>query len=512
MINLAQFERKQTSERISMNFHSRAMRGLANGGRPLLGYDSDPTNPGKKIVNEAEAELMKRIFEMYDEGLSLSSIADQLTQEKIKRKETPATRTRHVQEGRWTIDCVQNILKNHSYIGIRVVNAKNREEDPSRLKAWQQYHLVPASWLPIIDEKTFSKVQRRLEEAHILERKRFHSGERRPLLMSGIIKCGHCGRALSGQSAHGNTHIHRYYGHKQLIGEKVTCPIKRFPADEIEEAVIQHLDKILSGPGYLDQINDNIEQSYGASRSASKLKKETLAKTIAKVDSEIESVFKLVTTMKDGSAGAELIQEKLQKLAEKKKVLEQELDLALQFEQESSVMSGAKKFIETNVKAAKAAFKKAKPHLQKKLLGGVFQQLVATDLGLGVHYTLSEEMSLIGKQVQMKKPSEVISDGFSYLMQQTVGFFVSQSSPIVGYGGVWPTVVEHPVIVKRSYTVQWKRKIFNLSKEKLATLRASHGWTIAQTAEHLGFSEMVIKRCLYGFARKDVKGKRRLHG
>ena len=74
MINLAQFERKQTSERISMNFHSRAMRGLANGGRPLLGYDSDPTNPGKKIVNEAE--LVKRIFEMYDEGLSLSSIAD----------------------------------------------------------------------------------------------------------------------------------------------------------------------------------------------------------------------------------------------------------------------------------------------------------------------------------------------------------------------------------------------------------------------------------------------------
>jgi hypothetical protein len=73
-------------------------------------------------------------------------------------------------------------------------------------------------------------------------------------------------------------------------------------------------------------------------------------------------------------------------------------------------------------------------------------------------------------------------------------------------------VVEHPVIVKRSHSVQWKRKIFNLSKEKLATLRASHGWTIAQTAEQLGFSELVIKRCLYGFARKDVKGKRRLRG
>lgn len=79
-------------------------------------------------------------------------------------------------------------------------------------------------------------------------------------------------------------------------------------------------------------------------------------------------------------------------------------------------------------------------------------------------------------------------------------------------GGVSPTVVEHPVIVKRTYSVQWKRKLFNLSQEKLAILRASYGWTIAQTAENLGFSELVIKRCLYGFARKDVKGKRKLRG
>ena len=52
MVNLAQFERKQTSERISMNFHSRALRVLKNGGVPLLGYDRDPTNAGKRVVNK----------------------------------------------------------------------------------------------------------------------------------------------------------------------------------------------------------------------------------------------------------------------------------------------------------------------------------------------------------------------------------------------------------------------------------------------------------------------------
>jgi len=93
--------------------------------------------------------LVKRFFEMYNEGESLSFTADQLTKEGVKRKEGSISNLRHVQEGRWTIDSIQNILKNRTYIGIRVVNAKNKDEDSSRLKAWQQYQLVPASWASI---------------------------------------------------------------------------------------------------------------------------------------------------------------------------------------------------------------------------------------------------------------------------------------------------------------------------------------------------------------------------
>jgi len=41
------------------------------------------------------------------------------------------------------------------------------------------------------------------------------------------------------------------------------------------------------------------------------------------------------------------------------------------------------KYIETNIRAAKAAFKKAKPNLQKKLLGSVFKKLMQLILVLG---------------------------------------------------------------------------------------------------------------------------------
>lgn len=66
-------------------------------------------------------------------------------------------------------------------------------------------------------------------------------------------------------------------------------------------------------------------------------------------------------------------------------------------------------------------------------------------------------------------------------------------------------VVEHSVIVKRSHRVQWKHKVFNVSQKKLATLRALHGWTINQTADHFAVSKTSIKRRLYDLDRNDRK-------
>ncbi|HWU44148.1 MAG TPA: recombinase family protein, partial [Bdellovibrio sp.] len=62
MINLAQFEREQTSERVALNAHARAMRGLLNGGRAIMGYKRDPEKPGTLMVNEEEADIVKTIF------------------------------------------------------------------------------------------------------------------------------------------------------------------------------------------------------------------------------------------------------------------------------------------------------------------------------------------------------------------------------------------------------------------------------------------------------------------
>ena len=71
-------------------------------------------------------------------------------------------------------------------------------------------------------------------------------------------------------------------------------------------------------------------------------------------------------------------------------------------------------------------------------------------------------------------------------------------------------MVEPPVIVKRSHSVQWKREVFDLDPKKLATLKAFHGWTNAELACQFGVSSSTVKVYLYGLDRTgNKKGVRR---
>jgi site-specific DNA recombinase len=133
MINLAQFERKQTSERVATNFHSRAVRGLKNGGSPILGYDTDPTNRGRLLVNSDEAPWVEKAFSLY-----LKTGSTRRTAAELNRLEIPRKMDRGCGK-QWTLSSIKNLLRNRTYIGEREINVDKQNEDQSSLKPWQQY-------------------------------------------------------------------------------------------------------------------------------------------------------------------------------------------------------------------------------------------------------------------------------------------------------------------------------------------------------------------------------------
>jgi len=65
LMNLAQFERRQTSERVQANMAARAARGLYNGGSVPLGYKLVPDKPGYLEIDVKMANTVKVAFEAF---------------------------------------------------------------------------------------------------------------------------------------------------------------------------------------------------------------------------------------------------------------------------------------------------------------------------------------------------------------------------------------------------------------------------------------------------------------
>jgi len=83
MASIAEFERRQTAERISHSFLARAKRGLYNGGSVPLGYMVDPDKPGTLRIVPEEAELVKLFFQTFLREQTLAATAKWLNSNKI---------------------------------------------------------------------------------------------------------------------------------------------------------------------------------------------------------------------------------------------------------------------------------------------------------------------------------------------------------------------------------------------------------------------------------------------
>ena len=209
VINLAQFERKQTSERVSQNFFDRACRGLRNGGSPVLGFDKDPADPSRLIINADEAQKVKRIFEIYRHECTLQKTINQLHAENIAPRVRHGRKERHNLAGRWTINSLLSVLRNQAYAGLREVNAKNKNKNQTHLKNFEKHKIVKASWHTIIPRMEFDQVQEVLDQNYKQERLRLSNAETRTFFLTGIIYCEECGRPMVGSAGHGRNKVHR---------------------------------------------------------------------------------------------------------------------------------------------------------------------------------------------------------------------------------------------------------------------------------------------------------------
>lgn len=204
-----------------MGRKGRLKKGLWRAGsNPPTGYDYID---GHLVIREDEAQQIRKIFELYLQGMTINQIRHYMHAHYTNRYSSWAQQS-----------SVSTALRNSLYIGML----------PSRSDktAYKGEHE------PIIDKETFDKVQK-LMDARLdnIDEARKHPFKARYLL-TGMTYCGECGGRVSCVGAHG----YNYYGCHKLTRsdprEKakglVKCKTPNYRTNVLEQVVIDEVLKL----------------------------------------------------------------------------------------------------------------------------------------------------------------------------------------------------------------------------------------------------------------------------
>ena len=155
---------KQTSKKAKISIQNRFPRGGVIGKSPF-GFK---TNLDKKYsINDGEAILVRLIFKLKIEGLSMRKIADHLNDRNL----TP--------EKKWNYSAVDNVLRNVKHYGRFIINEGTKEEID-----------FTNDELAIISKQTFLKAKEALKQGRTYSGNKSHHAD---ALLKGVLKCGICG-------------------------------------------------------------------------------------------------------------------------------------------------------------------------------------------------------------------------------------------------------------------------------------------------------------------------------
>jgi len=343
--SVAGLDRNQWPDSIGIGgrFQSEYARGLE--GRVLAGYHAggapygyrtraahadkpgDPPGTGpvvgyEYLIHEDEAEVIRRIFQMYADGMSTRQIAAALNAEGIS---PPGARWRNrtgVAKRTWSHSAVVGdptkglgILNNEKYAGRLIWNRTTWPRDPERDGKQVRREVPPDKWviqdapdLRIVPQELWEAVKTR-QRQRSRKRARGASVPRTPRLLSGLLLCGRCGAryVLRGSRTYGCSA-------RQNRGEVVCDCRATVNAAEAEQAILDLLEPLFCDETVLARLENAVRKRLAqARRQRARLKtgEQQLQSQLREAEAEINRLVqwiakgKLVEDLEDQVAAAE---------------------------------------------------------------------------------------------------------------------------------------------------------------------------------------------------------------
>ena len=293
----AEFEHATIVDRVTAGLERRVREGRWMSGRTPYGY----TRADRLLVlDPVKAPVVRRIFQLYAEGqLGTTAIARVLDAEGA-----PAPR----KQG-WSPNALQLILANPAYRGLIRWNGS----------------LFEGVHEPLVDDELFERAQ------EILRRRREDASLRRgnpsDFLLSGLVRCHHCGRAYVGTSAHGRSNRYTYYAcsTRYKYGPS-KCNGERLPKDRLEAAVLAQLAELYRDGRLIERAVADAAKHTAKQRPQLEDRLASTHAEICRVERKLEHYFE---AFENGDLSAALCQERVRGHGERLQTLrEQEAALA----------------------------------------------------------------------------------------------------------------------------------------------------------------------------------------
>ncbi|MCR4436657.1 MAG: recombinase family protein [Clostridiales bacterium] len=288
--SLAQDESRSISENSRWGIVRRFQQGKVRvNHKKFMGYDKDEN--GELVINEKEAEIVRRVFEEYLKGKSCYKIAEGLETDGI----LTATGGR-----KWHESVIKKMLQNEKYAGDALLQKTITVDflTHKRIinKGHVQQYYVENSHPSIISKETFERAQQEMERRRKLrgvtdENRSRHSNK---YAFSGKITCGECGSRFrrirwgQGEKYKKYVWICRNRDEKGPEG----CSMKAVDEEKLKKAFVRMVNKqIKDTDKFISRMLENIEKVFA--ERANSVDVDAIDKRLDELREEMERLVKL---------------------------------------------------------------------------------------------------------------------------------------------------------------------------------------------------------------------------
>lgn len=235
---LAQEESANTSKRVKFGKKINAKKGRVP--NLVYGYDKTKGDFFNLTVNEFEAKIVKRIYDLYlNGGYGANKIAQILNGEGIKTK----------RDYKWSQNSIARILTNEIYTG-KIINGKQEVADfltgIRKDKDESEWYIMDKPELRIIEDDTFVKAAKLLEQRNVSFNIN-HERQSNKHLYSTLIKCACCGYSFRRtERCYKNTYIKWVCSGRNANGKDSCSNMTKIDEEELTQAIREYFTEILS--------------------------------------------------------------------------------------------------------------------------------------------------------------------------------------------------------------------------------------------------------------------------